>query len=228
MATPKEKPELLTADELLRLHSEGVRGELIRGRLVEATPIEDGHKARTQTKLLTADDLLRLHSEGVRGELIRGVLCETMSVGGEHAETVMNLGLMLGNFVKPRRLGRLAASDVGVRLGQNPDTVREPDIAFISAQKLPLEIRNVGYYEVVPDLVVEIVSPSDSLTQINDKARMWLNYGVLLVWVVYPDTRVVETHQADSPVVTLSEDDTLDGGAVLPGFTCPVRDIFGL
>ena len=65
MAAPKEKLELLTADELLRLHSEGVRGELIRGRLVEATPVEDRHKARTQTMLLTADDLLRLHSEGV-------------------------------------------------------------------------------------------------------------------------------------------------------------------
>ena len=127
-------------------------------------------QTQDKTKLLTADDLLRLHSEGVRGELIRGVLCETMSVGGEHAEIVMNLGPILSNFVKPKRLGRLAASDVGVRLGQNPDTVREPDIAFISAQKLPLEIRNVGYYEVVPDLVVEIVSPSDSLTQINDKA----------------------------------------------------------
>ena len=228
MTTPKEKRELLTADGLLRLHSEGVRGELIRGVLVEDTSTEKERVVRTQTKLLTANDLLRLHSEGVRGELIRGVLCETMSVGGEHAETVMNLGLMLGNFVKPRRLGRLAVSDVGVRLGQNPDTVREPDIAFISAQKLPLEIRNVGYYEVVPDLVVEIVSPSDRLTQINDKARMWLNYGVLLVWVVYPDIRAVEIHQTDSPVVTLAEDDTLDGGTVLPGFNCPVGDIFEL
>ncbi len=185
-------------------------------------------QTQDKTKLLTAADLLRLHSEGVRGELIRGVLCETMSVGGEHAEIVMNLGPILSNFVKPRRLGRLAASDVGVRLGRDPDTVREPDIAFISAQKLPLEIRNVGYYEVVPDLVVEIVSPNDRLAEVNDKVLMWLNYGVSLVWVVDPDSRAVEVHPTDGPVVRLGEDDILDGGAVLPGFACPVRDIFDL
>ena len=228
MATPKEKPKLLTADDLLRLHSEGVRGELIRGVLVEAASVKDKHEIRTQPKLLTAADLLRLHSEGVHGELIRGVLCETMGVGEEHGEIVLNLGIMLGGFVKSRRLGRLVGSDVGVLIERNPDTIREPDLAFISAEKRPLGIRNTGYVNVIPDLVVEIASPSDRLTQINDKAMMWLNYGVPLVWVVFPDTRTVETHSADGPVVTLGEDHTLDGGAVLPGFTCPVRDIFDL
>ncbi len=228
MATPKEKPKLLTADDLLRLHSEGVRGELIRGVLVEAASVKDKHEIRTQPKLLTAADLLRLHSEGVRGELIRGVLCETMGVGEEHGEIVLNLGIMLGGFVKSRRLGRLVGSDVGVLIERNPDTIREPDLAFISAEKRPLGIRNTGYVNVIPDLVVEIASPSDRLTQINDKAMMWLNYGVPLVWVVFPDTRTVEVHPVDGPVVTLSEDDVLDGGPVLPGFTCPVRDIFDL
>ena len=70
-----------------------------------------------EVKLLTADDLLRLYSKGVRGELIRGVLCKTMAVGGEHGETVVNLVTELGNFAKPRRLGRLAASDSGVFVG---------------------------------------------------------------------------------------------------------------
>ena len=135
----------------------------------------------TKTKLLTADDLLRLYSKGVRGELIRGVLCETMAAGGEHGEIVVNLGIILGGFVKPRRLGRLAASDAGVLLERNPATVREPDLAFISSQKLPLNVRNPGYYEVVPDLVVEIASPSDSRREVNDKARMWHSHGVRLV-----------------------------------------------
>ena len=228
MTTPKEKRELLTADDLLRLHSEGVRGELIRGRLVEATSVKDQPKARTQTKLLTADDLLRLHSEGVRGELIRGVLCEKMGVGEEHAEIAGLLSHFLISFVRPRRLGKVLVSDAGVRLERSPDTVREPDVAFISAEKRPRGVRNTGYVEVIPDLVVEVVSPNDRLVEVNDKAKMWLNFGVSLVWVVYPDTRAVEIHQADSPVVTLSEEDTLDGGAVLPGFACPVRDIFDL
>ena len=181
---------------------------------------------KEKVKLLTADDLLRLSSEGVRGELIRGVLHETMSTGGEHGALVMNMGIVLGGFVKPRRLGRLIGSDTGVRLEWNPDTVREPDIAFISASKWPFENRNPGYVEVIPDLVVEIVSPNDRLIEVNDKAQMWLRYGVGVVWVVYPDTRSVEVHRMEDPVVELGEGDTLDGGEVLPGFSCGVGEIF--
>ena len=92
--------------------------------------------------------------------------------------------------------------------------------------ELPLSVRVRGYAEVVPDLVVEIVSPSDSMREVHEKAQMWLRFGVVLVWVVYPDSRTIAVYQSGAPVVTLTEDDTLDGGPVLPGFTLPVRDIF--
>ena len=185
-------------------------------------------ESREKTRLLTADDLLHLHSEGVRGELIQGVLHETMSSGEEHGEIAANMSFLFLGFVKPRRLGRILTSDTGIRLERDPDTVREPDLAFVSAEKRPLDVRNTGYLEVVPELVVEIVSPSDSLGSIFDKAQMWLRFGIELVWVVYPETRTVEVYRMDAPRVTLGEDDTLDGGAVLPGFTCPVQDIFNL
>ena len=180
----------------------------------------------TNEKLLTADDLLRLDAEGVRGELIRGVLCETMPTGLEHGEIVVNLTILLGNFVKPRRLGRLTASDSGVWLERDPDTVREPDIAYFSAEKIPLDARVTGYAQVVPDLVVEVVSPSNSLQEVNDKALMWLRYGVGLVWVLHPDTRTVDAHREGHRVLTLTENDTLDGMDVLPGFVCAVKDVF--
>ncbi len=183
---------------------------------------------KEKNKLLTADDLLRLYSEGVRGELIRGVLHKTTSTGGDHGKTVMNTGIILGGYIKARRLGELVGSDTGVRLERNPDTVREPDIAFISASKWPPGTQNPGYLDMLPDLVVEVVSPNDRLAEVNEKVQMWLNYGVPLVWVMNPGRRSVEIHRSDGPVVTLGEDDTLDGGAVLPGFTCPVRDIFDL
>ena len=177
-------------------------------------------------KLLTADDLLRLDSEGVRGELIRGVLCETMPTGQEHGEIVMHLGFLLAAFVKPRRLGRLTASDSGVWLERDPDTVREPDIAYFSAEKVPPGVRVTGYAEVAPDLVVEVVSPGDSMREVNDKALMWLSYGVHLVWVVYPSTRAVDVYRRGRPASRLTADDTLDGLDALPGFTCTVRDVF--
>ena len=180
----------------------------------------------TKTKLLTADDLLRLDAEGVRGELIRGVLCETMPTGHEHGTIAANLTILVGTFVKPRKLGRLTASDSGVWLERDPDTVREPDVAYFSAEKMPPGVRVTGYAEVVPELVVEVVSPNDTFAEVNDKALMWLSYGVSLVWVVHPDTRTVDVYQSGRAVTTLREEDTLDGLEALPGFTCAVSDIF--
>jgi Uma2 family endonuclease len=181
----------------------------------------------TETKLLTADDLLRLDSEGVRGELIRGVLCETMAAGQRHGKIVMKLGAALTNFIDPRGLGTLVGSDSGVWLERDPDTVREPDIAFTSVERLPLGADVPGYAEVAPDLVVEIASPSDSRRAVHDKARMWLSHGVRLVWVVHPETRTVDVHQTDRDTATLGQDNALDGRDVLPGFSCPVRTVFG-
>ena len=181
----------------------------------------------TQTRLLTADDLLRLSSEGKRGELIRGVLCETMSTGQRHGKIVTKLVIQLGNFVEARELGTLVASDSGVWLERDPDTVREPDIAFTSVDRLLLGEELTGYAEAVPDLVVEVTSPSDNPREVHDKARMWLSHGVRLVWVVQPESRTVDVYRNDAAVAALGEDDALDGMDVLPGFTCAVSAIFG-
>ena len=174
-------------------------------------------EAKTDAKLLTADDLLRLYSDGVRGELIRGELRETMPTGGEHGETVMILGAALVNFARTRRLGRIAGSDSGVLLERDPDTVRELDLAFFSADTIPAGARVTGYYEVVPDIVGEVVSPNDTAREIDDKARMWIRYGAGLVWVLNPDTRTVAVYSQDGTVTVLGDGDVLDGGDVLPG-----------
>ena len=176
--------------------------------------------------LLTADDLLRLSAEGVRGELVRGELRKTMAAGHRQGKIVVSLVTKLGNFVGPRKLGTLVASDSGVWLERDPDTVREPDVAFTSAEKIPLDAEIDGYAEVVPDLVVEIISPSDSRRWARDRAQMWLDYGGPLVWIVYPDTRTIDVYRPSAATSTLHEDDSLDGHEVLPGFTCPVSSIF--
>ena len=181
----------------------------------------------TEAKPLTADDLLRLYSEGVRGELIRGVLCETMPAGIEHGKIAMKLGAALVNFVDPGGLGTVVGSDAGVWLERAPDTVREPDLAFFAAEKMPPDVRVRGYAEVVPDLVVEVHSPSDSRREVHDKARMWVSHGVPLVWVVQPETRTVDVHRPDQPVATLAGEGPLDGLDVLPGFSCPLGAVFG-
>ena len=182
----------------------------------------------TKEKLLTADDLLDLHSKGVKGELIRGVLCETMSAGTRHGKVVMKLGFLLGSIVFPQRLGTLVGSNSGVLLEREPDTVREPDIAYYSAENMPLGEDVPGYTDTIPDLVVEIASPSDSLRSLKEKAMIWQNFGVPLVWVGYPDRREVEVYSSGGSVVTLTENDVLDGGDALPGFSCRVSEIFDI
>lgn len=182
----------------------------------------------TREKLLTADDLLRLYGEGVRGELIRGVLCETMSTGRKHGLIVGKLTYSLGAIVYPQGLGSVMASDSGVLLEREPDTVREPDIAYFSVDTMPLGDDSDGYADVIPDLVVEVVSPSDTWQSVHDKAMMWQSFGVRLVWVAFPDERMVNVYSPDGAMFTLNESDTLDGGDVLPQFSCAVRDIFNI
>ena len=105
-------------------------GVLHCGKLTDRAGLSKRKRAETmttteKTKLLTANDLLRLHSEGARGELIRGVFHKGMAAGVEHGELVMNLGFIVSGFTKPRRMGRVIGSDVGVRLERSPDTARE-------------------------------------------------------------------------------------------------------
>lgn len=104
--------------------------------------------------------------------------------------------------------------------------MREPDVYFVSAERLPLDDDSDGYLEVPPELVVEIVSPSDRQEAVNDKTLMWLGLGALMVVEVYPAERAVMVHQPGVPAVTLTGDDTLDGGDVLPGFRMPLNEIF--
>ncbi len=182
--------------------------------------------ATAKSKLLTAEDLLRLSSQGVKGELIRGVLCETVSVGKVHTFIAGNIIAPLHTHVKRDRLGRVGGTDGGVLIQRDPDTVREPDIYFVSAERLPLDDQSDGYLEVLPELVVEIVSPNDTQRAVNDKTLMWLSHSVLMVVEVYPAERAVMVHRPGAPAVTLTGDDVLDGGDALPGFSLPLSEIF--
>ena len=182
--------------------------------------------ATATTKLLTAEDLLRLNSQGIKGELIRGVLCETVSVGEEHGHIAGIFITFLNVHIRPHRLGRTGGTDVGVLMHRDPDMVREPDVYYVSAERLPLSVRVQGYLEVMPELVVEIVSPSDQQPAVNDKTTMWLAHGVQMVVEVYPAERAVMVHRPGVAPVTLTGDDVLHGGDVLPGFTLPLSEIF--
>lgn len=134
--------------------------------------------ATAKNKLLTAEDLLRLSSQGFRGELINGVLRETVPAGKGHSFIAGNIMAPLHTHVRKDRLGRVGGTDGGVVVRRNPDTVREPDVFFVSAERLPLDDQSDGYLEVAPELAVEIISPNDSQDEVDKKTRMWLEFGL--------------------------------------------------
>ena len=181
----------------------------------------------SKPELLTAEDLLRLHSQGVGGELIRGVLGGTVSTGQGHGKIAARLVAALVNFVDEARLGTVVTSQTGVVVDGRRDMVREPDIAFTTADRIRSDSEGEGYTEVVPDLVVEIAARGDTIAAVNDRSLMWLSHGARLVWAVHPDTRTVDVHRPDARVTVLGEEDALDGMDVLPGFSCPLSPVFG-
>jgi Uma2 family endonuclease len=99
-------------------------------------------------------------------------------------------------------------------------------VAFVAAGRLSADRPPKGFVELAPDLVAEVVSPSDSAREVEEKVQDWLSAGVRLVWVVHPSTRSVTVYRSLQDIRVLTESDTLNGADVLPGFTCPVRDLF--
>jgi Uma2 family endonuclease len=121
-------------------------------------------------------------------------------------------------------LGEVFAQDTGFRIERDPDTVRAPDAAFIAHPRLA-QIPEAGYADLAPDLVAEILSPSDKPGEVLQKVGQWLSAGVRLVWVLDPARRHARVYRADGSVAIIGPDDELRGEDVLPGFRCSVHVI---
>jgi Uma2 family endonuclease len=178
-----------------------------------------------EPQLLTADDLLQMPDDGMRYELVRGELRMSPPPGARHEEIAASIILRVGAYIHEHELGRFYGAP-GFRIERDPDTVRAPDFAFIAAGRLPGDASPRGYPEFGPDLIAEVVSPSDRATEVQEKIEQWLAAGVRMAWLVYPETRSVAVYRSPTNIRLLSAADTIDGGDVLPGFTCLVRDLF--
>ena len=213
--TSERKP--VTADELLAMGKDGSRYELIRGVLVPKEP--------TGEPLMTAEELLLLpRGDGRRYELIRGVLVEKMPTGDAHGDTTVLTAYFLTQYTFDSGNGVTRTGEPGFRLATEPDTVRAPDVAWIASGRIPEGTQ--GYPELAPDLAIEVKSPSNSNAEMGEKASMWLAFGSREVWVLDPENSSVIVRRGYSPPVVLSENDVLDGGDLLPGFSVEVWRLF--
>lgn len=174
---------------------------------------------------MTADDLMTLPKQDARYELVHGELVVIPPAGARHGQIGVRLVISLGTYVDAHGLGQVLGPDTGFLLARDPDTVRAPDVSFIVASRVPAEGMSPGYVDGAPDLAVEVVSPSDTLYEVDEKVAEYLAAGTRLVWVVNPKRRTIAIHAPHAPITVLDEQDVLDGGDVVPGFRCAIADV---
>lgn len=177
--------------------------------------------------LLTAEDMWEMPEvPGKQFELVRGELVEVPRATGKHGLLVRTICLLLHPFVVARDLGEVFMDGVSYIIGRDPDTVRVPDVSFISKARIPEGGIPDTYMPMVPDLTVEIVSSGDRAVKVYDKVHQYLDGGARLVWVLWPTHRSITVYSSAGAVRELGEGDELDGGDVLPGFRVRVAEIF--
>jgi Uma2 family endonuclease len=175
---------------------------------------------------MTADELLQMPHDGHRYELVKGELKEMRPAGPQHGRVANNIAFLITQYAKEKNLGAVYAAETGFKLKEKPDTVRAADATFVAKERIPAEGEPAGYWAIAPDLVVEVVSPFDAAQAIQAKVAEWLTAGCRLVWVAYPETQTVMEYRDSGAIHILTAQELLEGGDVLPGFTCPIAQIF--
>lgn len=183
-----------------------------------ATPKAEPERI-TGKELATMEDVNR--SELVKGELVR------MSPAGHpHGFYEVNFGAILFNFVREHKLGRVIGGEVGIYTGRDPDTIRAADVAFISNERMS-QVQSQSYLDVAPELVIEILSPSDSWMMVSQKIEEYFTSDVVQIWIADPKRQQVDVYASPTDFERFSAGDTLSGGDVLPGFSVAVAELFG-
>jgi len=177
------------------------------------------------TTRYTAADLWRWPEDGLRHELVRGEVVSMVPPGVEHGLLAATLAERLKGHVRTCRLGWVL-TETGYILSRDPDTVRAPDVSFLAAARVPRGSVPCGFAEGAPDLAVEVVSPSDRHSEVQERVQDYLRAGARQVWVIEPRTRSVTVYAPDGTAQVLREEDTLTGGDLLPGFALPVHELF--
>jgi Uma2 family endonuclease len=176
------------------------------------------------THLMTAEELIKLPGGQYRYELVKGELLTMSPSGATHGAVTVNLTLPIATYIKANGLGTVFAAETGFILTRDPDTVLAPDISFIRKDRLgPL---SSGYLEIAPDLAVEVISTTKTMSKVEKKTAQWLSFGVRSVWMVNCQNRTVEIVSASGSRHLFSEPAELVDDEVLPGFRVPVSEIF--
>jgi Uma2 family endonuclease len=183
--------------------------------------------ATVETKPITAEEYQRIPdpTDGTRLELVRGEVIAMPRPNWEHGEIAGNVYTEIKLFLRQHPIGRVSVEG-GIITERGPDTVRGPDVSFMSKARMPIDERMNRFADQTPDLCVEVVSPSNTRMALNGKIAEYFSTGARMVWVVDPDERSVTVYREPNEGRVLKQESILDGGDVLQGFSCKVADLF--
>ncbi len=181
--------------------------------------------ASREARPITGEELALMPGVGPC-ELIDGRIVPMSPTGGEHGRIELNIGAILREFVKGRSLGRVFVGEVGIFTQRDPDRVRAADVAYLSNERHERLASKRGFLDVAPDLIVEILSPTDTASDLTQKLREYFAIGTRLVWVADPEARAILAYRSLTDVREFRESDRLPGDDVLPGFVTPVAALF--
>jgi Uma2 family endonuclease len=177
-------------------------------------------------QLMTAEELLKLPDDGFRYELVHGELRRMSPAGHRHGRLVLNITTPLDQYVRAQNLGSVYAAETGFQLAVDPDTVRTADVAFVRQERVAAVGDTEGYWPGAPNLAVEVVSPNDLYTEIEEKVIDWLDAGTEMVVIVNPRKRTVTVYRSRTAITLLTENDILDGADVVPGWRIAISELF--
>ena len=186
--------------------------------------------ASTATTFLTAKDVNDLpeNPKVWRYELVEGELVEVSPAGMVHTLIVGLVYRLLANHADEHDLGLVIVDGLGYVLERNPDTLRVPDVSFVSRNRLPETGPSGSFADIVPDLVVEVVSPGNTAAELRRRTRDYIAAGVRIIWIAWPEDLSVSVYTENLVAIELDATDRLDGGDVLPGFSVTVAELFDI
>ena len=159
-------------------------------------------------------------------ELIDGkIVGRNMPTGYKHGNIEAIVVAVLIAFMRTAKLGRILSGEVGIFVRRNPDVVRGADAAYISEQRYA-QVQSESYLDIAPELIVEVMSPADTWSEVKTKLRDYFSAGVLLAWIIDPASETITAYNADGSVQEFATESTLTAEAVLPGFAVRVAEIF--
>jgi Uma2 family endonuclease len=197
-----------------------VGGGDARGEAPMTSPIAPARAAQ-----ITGEELARTPGVGPC-ELIDGRIVPMSPTSDQHGRIEVKLGSALEAHVAPRRIGKVLAGEVGVYTRRGPDRVRAADVLFISSERYARRSNPPGYLDVAPELIVEILSPGDTVMELTEKLREYFSIGVSLVWVVDPRAQLVYAYRSLTEVREFGQADDVIAEDILPGFRLPVVTLF--